>query len=122
SAYPRTNFAPTFLDLSSVTTHGSVPVHSPDHPANSAPVTGAAVSVTEVPGENCAWQTLPHEMPAGSEVTTPGTVPVRSMTSVTFDSEQPQHNSATRGARDEMTRPDWSTVLRNSFGPPCDFL
>ena len=32
-----------------VTTHGPVPVHAPDHPANVEPVAGVAVTVTCVP-------------------------------------------------------------------------
>lgn len=47
------------------------PVHAPDHPANTAPLPGVAVSVTEVPVLNCVEQVGPQLMPAGLLVTVP---------------------------------------------------
>ncbi len=57
--------------------HEPVPEHAPDHPANSEPLAGVAVSVTLVPSVKLAEQVLPQSMPAGLLVTEPEPVPAR---------------------------------------------
>ena len=43
------NVAVTLFDASIVTAQPPVPVHAPDHPANTDPSAGVAVRVTDVP-------------------------------------------------------------------------
>src|SRR5262245_61975003 len=49
----------------------------PVQPAKVDPVVALAVRVTVVPKVNEPLQSVPHEMPAGLEVTVPAPVPVR---------------------------------------------
>ena len=56
--------------------HVGVPVHAPDHPANTEPVPGVAVSVTGVPLANVALHAVPQLMPDGLLVTVPVPVPL----------------------------------------------
>jgi hypothetical protein len=65
------NVAVTFLGASMTTVHAEVPEHAPDHPANTEPVFGVAVSVTVVPVPNDALQELPQAIPAGELETGP---------------------------------------------------
>jgi len=49
----------------------AVPVHAPLQPTNAEPATALAVNFTELPLLNTALQLVPHEMPAGEDVTVP---------------------------------------------------
>lgn len=54
------------------TTHVPVRfVHAPDHPLNTDPDAGVAVSVTVDPPAKEAVHAVPHEMPLGDETTVP---------------------------------------------------
>ena len=60
-----------------LTEHVPVPVQSPLQPPNSEPDPALAVSVTTTFCANDALQVLPHEMPAGAELTEPLPAPAR---------------------------------------------
>ena len=55
---------------------GPAPVQAPDHPANTVPAAGVAVSATDVPAVKLALQEAPHDRPAGALVTVPVQAPV----------------------------------------------
>lgn len=62
----RLKLAPTDWALVIETLHVVLePVQAPLHPANTEPVLGVAVSVTDVFGANCPLQLAGQEMPAG---------------------------------------------------------
>jgi hypothetical protein len=69
------NVAVTVLSASIVTWHAAAPEQSPDQPVNVEPEAGLAVSVTWVPGWNCAEQVEPQFTPDGLDVTVPLPVP-----------------------------------------------
>src|SRR5256885_87220 len=73
----RVNVAVTALAAVIVTLHAPVPLHAPDQPANVDPVAALAVSNTTVPWVKLAEQVVPHEMPAGLDVTVPLPEPAR---------------------------------------------
>src|SRR5882672_9368096 len=69
------NAASTRVEAStSVTVHGPVPLHAPDHPAN-VECNGTAVRWTCVPHANTSRQSRPQEIPRGFEVTVPSPSP-----------------------------------------------
>jgi hypothetical protein len=53
------------------TTHGPVPEQAPDHPVNTEPAAGVAVSVTDDPHEKLAEHVAPQLIPAGELATLP---------------------------------------------------
>jgi len=55
--------------------HVLAPEHAPPHALKREPGSGVAVRVTRVPCGNCALHVVPHEIPAGAEVTVPLPVP-----------------------------------------------
>ena len=57
------------------TVHVDLPLQAPDHPANLAPDTGVAVSLTDVPLGKLALHVNPHLMPEGLLVIVPAPVP-----------------------------------------------
>jgi hypothetical protein len=57
--------------LMSVTMHGPMPVHAPDHPLKMEFAPGAAVSVTFVPTLKFALQVVPQLIPEGLLVIVP---------------------------------------------------
>jgi hypothetical protein len=72
----RTNVALTEAVALMVTVHVAFdPVHAPDQPANTDVLLGLACSVTVDPAVYDSEQSLPHEMPAGFDVTVPLPVP-----------------------------------------------
>jgi hypothetical protein len=72
----RLKVATTVLLVSMTVVQGPVPVHPPPlQPAKFEPANAVAVSVTEVPVENCALQVAPQSMPDGLLVTVPVPVP-----------------------------------------------
>ena len=74
------NVAVTVVAASSVTVQVPVPVQPPPaQPANSAPVSGVAVSVTISPIANAAEHCAPQLMPPGFDVTAPVDVPSRTI-------------------------------------------
>ena len=59
-----------------VTTQLPVPEHpAPDQPLKAEPTAARAVSVTARPSTYGSLQSLPHEIPAGSELTVPLPLP-----------------------------------------------
>jgi UDP-3-O-[3-hydroxymyristoyl] glucosamine N-acyltransferase len=67
----RAKTAVTVPELRSVTTQGSLPLHSPCHPTKRAPSAAAAVSVTGWPGANSSEQRPTQVEGAGFPTTTP---------------------------------------------------
>ena len=55
---------------------GEVPLHTPDHPVNTDPLAGFAMSEMYVLTLNRAAHTLPQEIPAGCDSTNPPPAPV----------------------------------------------
>ena len=78
----RLNVAVTDSAAFIVMTQLPVPLHAPLQPANTEPVTGAAVSVTTVPLVKLAEHPLPQLIPVGLLVTLPAPVPARDTLSV----------------------------------------
>ena len=67
--------APTLLASVIETVHVPVPVQAPVQPVKVEPVSGVAVSVTDVPCAYVPEQVVPHEIPDGEDDTTPVPVP-----------------------------------------------
>lgn len=71
----RLKVAVTLRAADMVTTHEPVPEHAPLQPANDELESGIATSVTTVAESHDEVQLVPHEMPAGFELTVPPPVP-----------------------------------------------
>jgi hypothetical protein len=71
SVNTRLNRAVTARAWSISTVQGPAPLQATLHPANAEPAPGTAVSVTDVPDEKVALQTVLHARPAGVLVTVP---------------------------------------------------
>ncbi len=59
-----------------VRVHGPVPAHAPPHPRKVEPVSGIAVSFTDVLAPKAAWQLVEQSSPAGEESILPVPLPV----------------------------------------------
>jgi DNA-binding CsgD family transcriptional regulator len=57
------------------TSHGPVPAHAPDHPANVEPLDGRASTRTTAPWLKPCRQSVGHQIPAGALDTVPAPVP-----------------------------------------------
>jgi hypothetical protein len=86
-------------------THGPVPAHAPDQPANVDVASGVAVRVTVLSAGNLASQVAPQEIPAGVETTVPVPLPA----SLTFSA----------GFRRKLARTDLAASIVTVQVPPA---
>jgi hypothetical protein len=113
------NAAVTLRAALIATTQLPVPLHAPPQPPNIDPACGVAVSITDAPEAKLSPQVLPHEMPAGTDVTVPVPDPnFETDNAYVIPGVLPLRGSATEGFS------GWPvvTVSEPTRSPPADGL